>query len=33
MVITEKWDEVLSAEYDKPYFKALMESVDREYSR
>lgn len=33
MIITEKWDEKLSAEYDKPYFKTLMESVDREYAR
>lgn len=33
MMITEKWDEVLSAEYRKPYFSALMDSVEREYSR
>lgn len=33
MIITEKWDEVLAAEYEKPYFSALMQSVDREYSR
>lgn len=33
MVITEKWDAVLAAEYEKPYFKTLMEAVDREYSR
>lgn len=33
MIITEKWDALLSAEYEKPYFKTLMESVDREYSR
>lgn len=32
MVITEKWDEVLKAEYEKPYYSALMEAVDREYS-
>lgn len=33
MIITEKWDEVLSAEYEKPYYKSLMEAVDREYSK
>lgn len=33
MVITEKWDEVLSEEYEKPYFEQLMNNVDREYSR
>ncbi|MDE7463557.1 MAG: uracil-DNA glycosylase, partial [Clostridiales bacterium] len=31
MIITEKWDEVLKDEYEKPYFKELMEKVDREY--
>ena len=29
MIITEKWDEVLAAEYEKPYFKNLMDAVDR----
>ncbi len=33
MIITEKWDNVLAAEYEKPYFAKLMEAVDREYSR
>ena len=33
MVITEKWDAALAAEYEKPYFAALMAAVDREYSR
>ncbi|WP_438847117.1 uracil-DNA glycosylase [Anaerocaecibacter muris] len=33
MIITEKWDEVLAAEYEKPYFKNLMDAVDREYAR
>ncbi len=33
MIITEKWDAVLAAEYEKPYFKKLTEAVDREYSR
>ncbi|MBD5131844.1 MAG: uracil-DNA glycosylase [Clostridiales bacterium] len=33
MIITEKWDEMLAAEYDKPYFAELMAAVDREYSR
>ncbi len=32
MIITEKWDEVLSEEYKKPYFSQLMEAVDREYA-
>lgn len=32
MIITEKWDEVLSEEYKKPYFAALNEAVDREYA-
>lgn len=32
MTITEKWDEVLATEYEKPYFKTLMETVDREYA-
>lgn len=32
MVITEKWDEVLKDEYEKPYFKELMDKVDREYA-
>lgn len=31
MFITEKWDEVLKDEYDKPYFKELMERIDFEY--
>lgn len=33
MIITEKWDEVLTSEYEKPYFAELMSAVDREYSR
>lgn len=33
MTITEKWDEVLSDEYRKPYFKSLMDTVDSEYAR
>ncbi len=32
MLITEKWDEVLKSEYEKPYFKELTENVEREYS-
>ena len=32
MTITEKWDEVLSAEYEKPYFKTLNIAIDREYA-
>ena len=32
MIITEKWDEAIRAEYDKPYYKALMDAVEREYS-
>lgn len=32
MIITEKWDEVLRDEYEKPYFAALTEAVDREYA-
>ncbi len=31
MIITEKWDEVLSEEYKKPYFSELCEKVDAEY--
>ena len=31
MTITEKWDEVLQAEYNKPYFVELMTAVDNEY--
>ena len=27
MIITEKWDEVLAAEYEKPYFKNLMDAA------
>lgn len=33
MVISEQWDKALAAEYDKPYFAALMQAVDREYAR
>lgn len=33
MVITEKWDEILAEEYQKPYFSELMQAVDREYAR
>ena len=33
MIITEKWDAALAAEYEKPYFAELMQAVDREYSR
>ncbi len=32
MIITEKWDEMLKEEYEKPYFAKLMEDVDREYA-
>lgn len=32
MIINEKWDEILKAEFDKPYFKSLTEAVDREYA-
>lgn len=32
MIITEKWDEVLAEEYNKPYFSKLMEDVEREYN-
>lgn len=32
MVITEKWDEAIAAEFSKPYYKTLMETVDREYA-
>lgn len=32
MIITEKWDEVLKDEYEKPYFKELMQRVDEEYA-
>ncbi len=32
MIITEKWDEVLRDEYQKPYFKTLTETVEREYA-
>ncbi|MCH5162442.1 MAG: uracil-DNA glycosylase [Clostridiales bacterium] len=31
MIITEKWDEVLKDEYEKPYFQKLMADVEREY--
>ncbi len=31
-MITEKWDEVLKDEFEKPYFKTLTETVEREYS-
>lgn len=31
MLITEKWDEMLAAEYEKPYFSALKNAVDDEY--
>ncbi len=31
MIITEKWDEVLKDEYEKPYFKILMDTIEREY--
>lgn len=33
MIITERWDEALASEYEKPYFKRLMDAVEREYSR
>ena len=32
MIITEKWDEVLAAEYEKPYFAQLISDIDREYA-
>lgn len=32
MVINEKWDRVLGAEFEKPYFGELMTAVDREYA-
>lgn len=32
MIITEKWDEVLKDEYEKPYFSKLMQDVEREYA-
>lgn len=31
MIITEKWDEVLTEEYKKPYFSQLMEKIEQEY--
>jgi uracil-DNA glycosylase len=31
-VIGNQWDDILSAEYSKPYFTALMEKVDSEYA-
>lgn len=31
MIITEKWDEVLKSEYEKPYFAELMNKVNEEY--
>ncbi len=31
-VIGNEWDEILAAEYSKPYFSALMEKVDAEYA-
>lgn len=31
-MINENWDSVLNEEYKKPYFTALMESVNREYN-
>lgn len=30
-MINESWDSILGAEYDKPYFKALMSNVTEEY--
>ena len=33
MVITEKWDAAIAAEFDKPYYKALMAEVEREYAQ
>ncbi|MCH5163553.1 MAG: uracil-DNA glycosylase [Clostridiales bacterium] len=30
-MINESWDNILSTEYDKPYFKQLMNNVDEEY--
>ena len=33
MVITEKWDAAIVAEFDKPYYKALMAEVEREYAQ
>lgn len=32
MIITEKWDAALAAEYEKPYFSALLATVEREYA-
>lgn len=33
MVITEKWDAALACEFDKPYYKELIATVDREYAQ
>lgn len=31
-LINESWDDILSAEYEKPYFSVLMENIEREYA-
>lgn len=32
MIITEKWDEAIKDEFQKPYFAKLMDDVEREYA-